>query len=718
MSDPIAQSFNIQNIPTTASGVFLSRIGVYFKSKDSQLGCGLFICEMTNGNPDTSKVLGKAHLETASISVSDDASSETIFTLDYPVFLLKETDYCFLIQPVGNSPEYNIWVAETGNLDIITNEQVYMNPSVGTLFYSSNKKTWTDVQLEDIKFNLYRCKFSSPTGTAIFKNENDDYLTINGLSKSNTSITLAVGDIVYSVNSSFSVGNTASVVSNTLIANSINGFPSGRIQYFSESKGIIWLDSSTGGFSNVTNPTIAVYRTSNYSNTSLIIANNLIGYANITTVDNLDYHAVVPKFGVTQPARTNITYEIKGTKSSGYAVDSAYQITLNEHEYEFNDSERYLVSRSNEVANMSSEKSAIFKLNMQSLSDFVSPVIDLSRKSMLFIENRINNDATNEHTRYGNAYTKYISKKVVLADGQEAEDLKVFLTAYRPADSDIKIYAKFWNALDPEKFDDKTWTELQYDNGGNVVFSSPSNTKDYIEYEFSVPATNSVNYAAFANSGTITYNTMAGGVTITENGYAVVGYPHTFNANTGVDNTNETIATTNANTFFRVNDYVRYYTSTGNTVVSGLSNNASYYVTFANASHVALSATRLGANINLTASTTSETGHNLVGTRFKEAFSVGDRIRVQSGTYFAVRTITNIANNTYMTTAEGSEVTDSAAIYYVFNEGGGDGVVEYYNTADSRFIGYKEFAIKIVLLSSNPIHVPRLNDVRAIALQV
>jgi hypothetical protein len=52
-------------------------------------------------------------------------------------------------------------------------------------------------------------------------------------------------------------------------------------------------------------------------------------------------------------------------------------------------------------------------------------VIDLSRKASLLIENIINNDATNEHTRYGNALTKYVSKNVVLADGQEAEDLKI-----------------------------------------------------------------------------------------------------------------------------------------------------------------------------------------------------------------------------------------------------------------------------------------------------
>lgn len=717
--DPIAQSFSISNIPDTASGIFLTKVGVYFKTKSPALGCTLFVCEMTNNFPDMSKVLGKGFLETSSINVSEDGTSETVFELDYPVFLLKNNDYCFVVQPVANSPEYNIWCAETGNFDIATNEQVFVNPSVGTLFFSANRKTWTDVQLEDIKYNLYRAKFTSNSGYAIFKNENDEYLTINSITKANNSLSIEIGDIVYTVNSSANTANTANLVSYTLKANSTNGFPSGRVQWYDDATGKIWLDSSNGGFSNTSNPTIAIYRTRDYSNLNLITANTLIGYANVLSVDNLDYHAVVPKFGIMKPLKTSVDFEYKGTKSSAYTLDTEYLKVENENDFELLDSERYIVSKSNEVVSMTGDKkSAVFKINLSSESEFTSPVIDLSRKSMLFIENLINNDDTNEHTRYGNALSKYVSKRVILADGQEAEDLKVYLTAYRPADSNIKVYAKFWNNYDSEDFDTKIWSELQYDNGGEFVYSSPTNVRDYKEYEFSVPSINSVAYGAFANAGTISYNTLAGGISIGDSNTVITSCNHSFNANTGVNNTNETIAITNANTYFRVDDYITYYTASGNTVISGLANNTSYYVTFANTTRIALSTTRGGSNVNLTASSTSETGHFIYGTRFLEDFEVGDQIRVQSNTYVAIRNITSISNNTYMTVDKGLEQTNTAGIYYVFNQGGGDGIVEYQNSSDSRFVGYKEFAIKIILLSSNPINIPRLNDVRAIALQV
>ena len=220
------------------------------------------------------------------------------------------------------------------------------------------------------------------------------------------------------------------------------------------------------------NPTVAVYRVSN-NNVSQINANNLIAFGPITSVDNLKYHAVVPKFGTLQPAKTAVAVTYKGT-TTGNVADAAFTPVLNEYEFEFADTERHVMSKSNELTGLAGAKSATFNLTLTTQSDFVSPVINLSRKSAFFVENLINNDASNEHTRYGNAQSKYVSKKVVLADGQEAEDLKVYLTAYRPADTDIKVYAKFKSAEDPQNFDDKVWTELEYLNDGEFVYSSPS----------------------------------------------------------------------------------------------------------------------------------------------------------------------------------------------------------------------------------------------------
>ena len=84
-----------------------------------------------------------------------------------------------------------------------------------------------------------------------------------------------------------------------------------------------------------------------------------------------------------------------------------------------------------------------------------------------------------------------------------------------------------------------------------------------------------------------------------------------FNGNTGVSNTNDFVSI--SNNVFQNNDIITYYTSAGNTAISGLSNNGTYYIVSANSTGVKLSSTINGSAINLTAGVT-ESGHYVVGT--------------------------------------------------------------------------------------------------------
>ena len=69
------------------------------------------------------------------------------------------------------------------------------------------------------------------------------------------------------------------------------------------------------------------------------------------------------------------------------------------------------------------------------------------------------------------------------ANNKFAEDLVVFLTAYRPANTDIKVFARLHNSNDPESFDDKDWTLLE-ETDGIGVYSSPDNENDYIQITY------------------------------------------------------------------------------------------------------------------------------------------------------------------------------------------------------------------------------------------
>ena len=105
-------------------------------------------------------------------------------------------------------------------------------------------------------------------------------------------------------------------------------------------------------------------------------------------------------------------------------------------------------------------------------------------------------------------------------------------------------------------------------------------------------------------------------VTNTGSGYLLptvtIGPPtaQTFNAATNVSNTDDFILISNS--VFQNNDYVKYVTATGNTVISGLTNNSFYFAVSANSTGFKVSSTLNGAAINLT-SGASETGHSFTG---------------------------------------------------------------------------------------------------------
>ena len=138
---------------------------------------------------------------------------------------------------------------------------------------------------------------------------------------------------------------------------------------------------------------------------------------------------------------------------------------------------------------------------LSSGSNRLSPVVDIGRtKSVIPVHNIINNDNTGEFGNFGNAQARYITKKIVLADGQEAEDIKVVLSAYKPVGTDSDVYARIQNAEDPDDFRDKHYTKLDQTSAANTV-SSIVNKENFVELEYGFPSSNTTSLGAFNFSG-------------------------------------------------------------------------------------------------------------------------------------------------------------------------------------------------------------------------
>lgn len=155
-------------------------------------------------------------------------------------------------------------------------------------------------------------------------------------------------------------------------------------------------------------------------------------------------------------------------------------------------------------------------INAVSNNDFVC----IQPKDLVLSYNKfnINNDYTGENTNYGNAESKHITTKISFANERFAEDLLVYLTAYRPINTDIKVFARIHNSKDTEAFDDKDWTLLELKEGN--TYSSSAKENDYIEMTFGLPQHPNVAFslAGYANvENTSTTNVIGFGTSYSTN---------------------------------------------------------------------------------------------------------------------------------------------------------------------------------------------------------
>ena len=127
------------------------------------------IREMVNGYP-SSVVLATENKDPSDVSLSDDATVNTTFTFQTPVYLAERKEYCFVL--LTSSVEYNVWLSEMGK-DDLNGERISKQPYAGVLFKSQNASTWTTAEYQDMKFKIFRCKFkTNETPTIDFINDN------------------------------------------------------------------------------------------------------------------------------------------------------------------------------------------------------------------------------------------------------------------------------------------------------------------------------------------------------------------------------------------------------------------------------------------------------------------------------------------------------------------------------------------------------------------
>ena len=236
------------------------------------------------------------------------------------------------------------------------------------------------------------------------------------------------------------------------------------------------------------------------------------------TIASIDKHSVdsfTPRFKLGNPAfsTTNISYKFS---TEAGQIFSTFNTLTTDKLNEIKNYDGYIYSRSYEVSQPEgtfglgiNKKSGIAQVSFNYTTDknysYIAPYIDGDQLDVYTQQNSINADTNiskirtinsaptvdvtyqfdSETTRFGTAKSKYISKKISFAADRAAEDIVVYMSAYVPQDTEVRVYAKLHNALDKEAFDDKTWTPLVLKS--TFIPSDPSDTNDVRELEYNLP---------------------------------------------------------------------------------------------------------------------------------------------------------------------------------------------------------------------------------------
>ena len=571
--DPLAQTFTLADVGlsgSSSSGAFLTKIDLFFQSKDNSYPVSVEIREVDKtSNAITSKIVpfSQVTVESADINISDDGSKPTPFTFSTPIYLVNSREYALVVRPAANNPNYNIWCSRLGEEDTLTGNRVSKQPAIGMLHASSNDRQYTAIQEEDLKFTVYLAKFTSNiTGEAILKKGNTDFFTVDSVANgtpgstsqdylttfgevihgpqrltlttavtgtppiangdgreivvggtsgaigevfrigpdSNTGINASANDVVVhkiSTGTDFSIGETltfkfksTSVATGQTAILHAKNYSYGKLAYFDSTNyanSYLHIANTTGIYE--TPAGVSINASAQFvPNTTITSRTN--GYtANLVSRNTLKQDAFMLWSDYLDLNNTRILARSKFASSASAIEIDPSEFTIGETQ--INPVRRFVLSKSTE-RNESLPPTGEMVVNLFTRNNRVSPAIDIGRTYLVNIENSINADSTGEDSQWvngpaanttgGSASARYITKTVILEDGQDAEDLIVYLDAYTPGDSLVKAYYKILNREDDDLLEDRGWVPMT-DSTSNLVFSSTENLNDFSERKYTVP---------------------------------------------------------------------------------------------------------------------------------------------------------------------------------------------------------------------------------------
>ena len=457
--DPLAQTFLI-NPNQYKQGVVVDSIRVCFKSKDLTSPVTCQLRPVQNGYPSATtvyplaeKTLTPDQVKTTTIPDLNDSTKYTEFKFDVPILLLPG-EHSFVL--VSNSNGYECFIAEVGATDLRTSVKISEQPYTGSLFLSQNGSTWTADQTSDIMFSIQKRVFNTGSGSAFFEVDMSGYSAntiFDVMQLMTTEATIENTNISYDFISELDSGGQHQLL--PIIPNEDYECDDGfgrRVLSTTTGNTTFQLRATLSSSNPDVSPMIDLNRLNLLTienkinnmplqNTGFIITNGGSGYTGNATV-TIDYS------GYVTPEGMGLSSNGQGSGAAAVGIVTGGVLTK-------------------------------IELTSPGLGYIISPTVTLNSSGGTTATAVYNGE---DKASGGNSNVRYITKKIQLAPGFDAGDLRVYMDAYRPAGAGILVYYKLLSDSDSSNFDDNNWI-LMTEGSSTTNFISQSKY-DYAELTF------------------------------------------------------------------------------------------------------------------------------------------------------------------------------------------------------------------------------------------
>jgi hypothetical protein len=666
------------------------------------------------------------------LSGATPSTTPTHFNFEHPVYLQNNTEYALCIET--DSTEYQLWASRLTETEVSTGSSVTTQPLLGSVYKSQNVDNWTEDLFEDIKFTLYRAEFDiSRSAELLLVNENLGYERmeldpIETYSLSNTSATSTL------------FRNNNSIIK---VRHRDHGFEnSGKSYVFF--KGL----ENVGGFTaNALNSNL--FKVSNIGLDSYTIigpnragSNSIGGGKNALVAYNRKFEKLFAHVNYIQAPNTKIDTFVKTTNVIPVDSNTTNYISYAQSDYEktflneehFFTNQKMICSRINEIMNGISH-SLVYKFNLSSEKSYLSPVVDLRVSSIKTSTNRVEN-ASGQEDRFGKRYQIIKLLPIYILDLSNLGTNSVLInqTAQGLASGARGEIIKFQNnkiwikLSSPSTFipGEELFFSTQSQEGGNLEslnITISNNGISQLTFDFEIgstivafnPSNTNQKYDNIISGKIINWDSLSKEL-IVENDKKPINDDYTSKITIGSVFARNATITSQVPDIFRVGDII-YYDDipTGQEKFVEIGT-----MSFTNG--VDYSPENSSKNSSAIAKyTTKEVTINSPGT------SIDVRLTAN------LKDIQNV-KVLYRYKEVSSQVNFDDIEWKYFNENGNpdiDVLANYSNTVSAQFesqASYQElkysvsnlpeftsFAVKLVMQTTDPVYVPKIQDIRAVA---